>query len=174
MKWYLIKSGFIILSLFLTMGLIGNIIGLITFTISSKLRKSIDDFLKISIWISFFVGLIGFVIMGMFYATYALSLTTYITKWLAISLVLVLILIIIFYSRKEYLALSKKTIHFNYGDFQFNRVSKPYANHSQVVNQSILSSYPFLIISYVIFLIFNDWADKFSFGLSSYLMSFIN
>lgn len=160
--------------LFIAMGLIANIVGLLSFTIFSKLRKPIDVFIKISIWISSIIGLIGFSVIGMFYATFTLSLTIFFKKWFAITIVSIFILIIISYASKEYLTLSKKNAYLNYSDFQLDPTNKPYYNHSKIVNQYVLQSYPYLSFSYIFFLIFNGLADKLSFGLISYFMSFIN
>lgn len=173
MKWYLIKGGLIIFPLFIAMGLIANLIGLLSFFIFSKSNKYINDFLKISIWISFFIGFIGFSYMGMFYASYTLTLTPYMVKWLAIIIVLSFILVIVYYSSKEYKSLTRKTIAFNYGHFQFHPRNNPYINHSQIVNQSVFQACPMLLISFIFFLFFNGLADTLSFGLNSFLLSLI-
>ncbi len=158
--------------LFIAMGIIGILIGRLIFAmfINSK-SENINSFLKLSIWIFFIVGAIFFFIMGMFYASYTLSATTYMPKWLAITLVSILLLLIYSYTFKEIKALHNKNVLFVPSDF-YN--SRKYFNYGQVVNEYVLSAGLVLLPSYIFFLIFNNLADKLSFGLNSFLMSFFN
>ncbi len=172
MKWYLLKGTLMLFPFFISMGVIGNLVGLVSFFIYSKSNKRLEEFLKISIWISFFIGFVFFLIMGMFYATYSLTLTHFMKKWLAIIIVLIIILITVYYSNKEFKEITKKTFRLTDADFMIDGTINPYINHGQVVNQALFSSSPFILISYIFFLIFNGLADTLSFGLNSYLISF--
>lgn len=161
------------------MGLIGNLVGIISFTLFLKKYPTevdvtirINHFLKTTIWICFFVGGLFFIIMGMLYASFTLLLSTHIVKWLAIILVVIFLLVINTYIFKEVKSLNQKNILFLDFDF-YHTNKKKYSNYTQVVNQNVLSGGLLLLPSYIFFLIFNELADKLSFGLNSFLLSFI-
>ena len=157
--------------IFIAMGIVANIIGGLIFAIFTKTKNSnINGFLKISIFISFIVGAIFFYLMGMFYATYTLFLTTYMTKWLSIILVVLFLLLLSRYTFKEVRSIHEKNILI--ASYEFYGKGK-YFKHSQVINENVLLGCMLLFPSYVFFLIFNNLADKFSFGLNSWLLSLI-
>ena len=108
--------------------------------------------------------------MGMFYATYTLFLTTYMTKWLSIILVVLFLLLLSRYTFKEVRSIHEKNILI--ASYEFYGKGK-YSKHSQVINENVLLGCMLLFPSYVFFLIFNNLADKFSFGLNSWLLSLI-
>ena len=89
MTWYLIKAAIMIFAIFISMGLIGNIVGIISFGLHKQLKTHQDNFEQRSIWISFIIGLIMFAIMGMFLASFVLSTSKHASMWLAIPLGLI-------------------------------------------------------------------------------------
>ena len=159
------------------MGLIGNIAGFISFSLHKNLKTPENNFEKRSIRISYFIGLIMFAIMGMFLASFVLSLSKYTSMWLAIPLGLLFVLLVYYYSGKEAKEIAKRRINRTVNDF--NNLSldevkmNTYRKHSTIVNQNVLYGSISLIPSYIIFLVFNRLADTLSFGLNSYLLSLI-
>lgn len=157
--------------IFIAMGLIGNIIGAFAFFLFTKTKSNdINGFLKFSIFISFFIGAIFFYLMGMFYAAFTLSLSTYMAKWLAILLVIIFLILLTRYTFKEVRYIHEKNILIP--NYEFYDKGK-YLKHIQVVNENILLGCMVLFPSYIFFLIFNNLADKLSFGLNSWLLSFL-
>lgn len=170
MKWQLIKGALMAFPIYIVMGIVGNLIGGLAFAIFNKTKHSnINGFLKVSIFISFFIGAIFFFIMGMFYASYTLFLTIYMAKWLAIILVVFFLLLLSRFTFKEIRSIHEKNIRFASFDFYENG---KYFKHSQVVNENVLLGSMLLFPSYIFFLVFNNLADKILFGLNSYLLSF--
>jgi len=172
MTWYIIKGALMALPIFIVMGIVANLIGVLTLSIFGKTEKdNINGFLKFSIFVSFIIGAIFFAVMGMFYASYTLLLTAYIAKWLAIILVTIFLILISSYNFKEVRLLHNKNVLFASNDFFDNG---KYSKHSQVVNENILLGCMLLFPAFIFFLIFPSLADKISLGLNSYLISFIN
>lgn len=158
------------LTIFIVMGVVGNLIGVIALFIFAKTEKeNISGFLKFSIFVSFIIGAIFFAIMGMFYASYTLLLTAYMAKWLAIVLVAFFLILISSYNFKEVRSLHNKNVLFASYDFYDDG---KYSKHSRVVNENVLLGCMLLLPAYIFFLIFPNLADKVSFGLNSFLISF--
>lgn len=156
--------------IFIVMGIVGNLIGVLMLSIFSKTgNDNINGFLKFSIFISFIIGAFFFAIMGMFYASYTLLLTAYKAKWLAVILVVLYLILISRYNFKEVRSLHTKNILF--ASYDFYEEGK-YSKYSQVVNENVLLGCMLLFPSYVFFLFFHNVADKISLGLNSYLTSF--
>lgn len=171
MTWQLIKGVLMAFAIFVAMGISGNIIGGFAFSIFTKKRSdNINSFLKVSIFISFIIGAIFFYLMGMFYASYTLFLTTYMTKWIAIILVVVFLLLLSRYTFKEVRSIHEKNVLVS--PYEFYNKGK-YSKHGQVVNENVLLGCMVLFPSYIFFLLFNNLADRLSFGLNSWLMSLI-
>jgi hypothetical protein len=172
MIWDLIKGCLMAFPIFILMGIIGNLIGVLSLAIFSKIGNyNINGFLKISIFISFIVGAVFFFIMGMFYASYTLYLTTNISKWFAVMFVSIFLVLISIYTFREVRNLHNKNILIASYDFFDNG---KYRKHRQVVNENILLGSIVLFPSYILFLIFNDLANRLSLGLNSFLMSFFD
>jgi hypothetical protein len=170
MKWFIIKGALMAFPIFIVMGIVGNLFGLMSLSIFSKTGKdNINGFLKFSIFLSFVIGAIFYTIMGMFYASFTLLLTSYMVKWLAIILVAIFLIFIVRYNYKEVRSLHNKNLLFASYDFYDNG---KYSKHSQVVNENVLLGFIMLFPAYIFFLIFPSLADKVSFGLNSYLISF--
>ena len=171
MTWQLIKGALMAFPIFIAMGIVGYIIGALVFSIFIKTKNNnINDFLKISIFISFIIGAIFFYIMGMFYSAYTLFLTTYMTKWLAIVFVVLFLLLLSRYTFKEVRSIHEKNVLI--ASYEFYDKGK-YSKHSQAVNENILLGCVILFPSYIFFLIFNNLSDKLSFGLNSWLLLLI-
>ena len=169
MQWHIMKGVLMAFPIFFAMGIIGNIIGALTFFIFTKTKSNnINGFLKFSIILSFIVGVFFFCFTGMFYAAFTVFLYTYMTKWLSIIIVILYLLLLTKYTFKEIRPLHEKNTRIPAYDFY---EKGKYFKHMQVVNENILLSCMVLFPSYIFFLIFNDFADKLSFGLNSWLLS---
>jgi hypothetical protein len=170
MIWDLIKGALMAFPIFIVMGIVGNLIGGLTLAIYSKTGNyNINGFLKISTIVSFIIGGIFFFIMGMFYASYTLHLAINISKWIAVILVTIFLILISIYTFKEVRNLhDKNTLLASYDLFDTGK----YRKHRQVVNENILLGSIMLFPSYILFLIFDNLADRVSLGLNSFLMSF--
>lgn len=172
MIWTFIKGCLMMAPIFILLGITGNIVGAVALGIFSKTKsENINSFLKLTIYISYFVGGIFFFIMGMFYASFTLLLTGYMAKWLAIIIVIIFLLIISKYTFKEVHLLHNKNILL--GPYEFYEKEK-YYKQCQVVNENVLLGCILLFPSYIFFLFFNNIADKLSFGLNSFLISLIS
>jgi len=170
MTWFFIKGVLMTFPFFIIMGIVGNLIGVLTLSIFTKTgHQNINGFIKFSIYVSFIIGAFFFGVMGMFYASYTVLLTAYMAKWLAIIVVTLLLISISRYTFKEVRSLHNKTILF--ASYEFYNEGK-YSRHSQVVNENILLGLMLLLPSYIFFLIFDNLADKIFMGLNSYLISF--
>lgn len=172
MTWSIIKGAFMMIPIFILMGITGNIIGASALGIFTKTKsENINGFLKLSIYISYGVGAIFFYIMGMFYASFTLLLANYSAKWLAIIIVSLFLFIISKYTFKEVRLLHNKNVLL--APYEFYEKGK-YYKQSQVVNENVLLGVMLIFPCYIFFLIFPGLADKLSFGLNSYLISLIN
>ena len=171
MKWLIVKGALIALPLFIVMGLLGNLVGVLTFFIFLRLKKgTFNGFLKFSTFVSFAIGALLFAIMGMFYASFTSLLTTYIAKWLAIIIVIILLFLISRYNFKEVRLLHSKNIRLSTHEFYGD---EKYLKHIQFVNENVLLGCMLLFPSFIFFLIFPSLADKISLGLNSYLLSLL-
>ena len=96
MTWFFIKGVIMTFPIFIIMGIVGNLIGGLTLSIFTKTghHKNVKGFLKFSIYVSFIIGAFFFAVMGMFYASYTFLLTSYMAKWLAITLTVIFLLIL--------------------------------------------------------------------------------
>jgi hypothetical protein len=168
MTWTFVKGGLMMVPIFIIMGIIGNLVGAIALGIFTKSKsENINSFLKLTIYLSYFVGAVFFLLMGMFYASFTLLITCYMAKWLAIILVSIFLLIINKYTFKEVRLLHNKNILL--GPYEFYEKEK-YYKQSHVVNENVLLGGMLIFPAYIFFLIFNGLADKLSFGFNSYLI----
>lgn len=171
MIWTLIKGGLIMAPIFIIMGIVGNIIGAIALIIFLKLKgENINRFLKLTIYVSYFIGGISFIIMGMFYSSFTLFLIEYMPKWFAVIIILLFLSTITKYTFQEIRLLHSKNILL--APYEFFEKEK-FLKQSQVVSENILIGVVFVFPAYIFFLIFNDLADSLSFGLNSFLISLI-
>ncbi len=177
MTWYIIKGAIMIFAIFIFMGLIGNIVGIISFWLHRQLRTPQYNFEQLSIWISFFIGVIMFAIMGMFLASFVLSLSKNISLWLGIPMSLLLVLLIIYHSNREAKSITMRRINKTSSDINNLSIDElkknTYKKHSSIVNQNVLTGYYSILPSLIFFLIFNGTADTLSFGLKSFLLSLV-
>ncbi len=177
MTLYVIKAVLVVFAIFISLGLIGNFVGIISFVLHKQLRTQQDNFEKGSIWVSFIIGLIMFAIIGMFLATFILSLSEFTSVWVLIPIGLFFVLAIIYYSNKEAKAITMRRINKNASNINHLSIDElrknTYKKHSSIVNQNVLTGNYSLLPSYIIFLIFSGSADTISFGLNSFLLSLI-
>lgn len=170
MLWFILKGVLMALLIFVIMGIVGNIVcGMVFFLFSATSNQNIKRFLRLSVSISFTIGLFFFFVMGMFYASYTLLLAEHFAKWLVITFTIIFLLIMYRYTFKEVQSLHKKNALIS--AYEFYKKDK-YLKHIRVVNESILLGGIILLPSYIFFLIFNNLADTLSLGINSYLISF--
>ena len=168
MTWFLIKGLLLLFTFFILTGTIGNLFGWLFFKLSKRLN---NEWLLVASTIFLIIfSILCFSFMGLFYATFTHALTAYIKLWFAIIIVSVFIVYVYIHTVKEYMKLKKKL---QSDEFNFNPHNSEYHIRNHVNTKTILSSGIFIVLSYIFFLIFNNLADKFSFGLSSYLLSLI-
>ena len=172
MTWYLIKGFLVVFGVFIAMALIGNFIGIVQFS----LYKNARSFEKYSIRISFIIGMLSFIIMGMFLASFAYSLVNQMSLWLSVSLTLFFVLSIHYLTYKETREMTVRRMNrqaSEINNLEIHHIKNTFSKHSQIINQNVLNGYIALLPSCIFFLIFNSLADKFSFGLNSYLLNLI-
>lgn len=168
MTWFLIKGLLLLFAFFILTGTIGNLFGWLFF----KLSKSLNNgwLLVASTIFLIIFSILCFSFMGLFYASFTYALTTYIKLWLAIIIVSVFVIYVYIHTVKEYMKLKNKL---QSDEFNFNPHNSEYHIRNHVNTKTILSSGYFIVLSYIFFLVFNNLAGKFSFGLNSYLLSLI-
>ena len=166
MVWFLIKGLLLLFVFFIATGTIGNLFGWLFY----KLSKSFETswFLLISTIFLIVFSIVCFSFMGIFYASFAYALTTYIKLGFAIVIVSAFVLYIYIHTVKEYIKLKNK-LRSDY----FNLNKSEYHIQSHVNTKIIFSTGHFILLSYIFFLIFNNLADKFSFGLTTWILSLI-
>lgn len=168
MAWFLIKGLLLLFAFFITTGIIGNLFGWLFFKLSKILNN--EWLLVASTTFLIIFSILCFSFIGLFYASFTHALTAYMKLWFAIIIVSVFIVYVYIHTVKEYKKLKNKL---QSDEFNFNPHNSEYHIQNHVNTKTILSCGVFIVLSYIIFLIFNNLADKFSFGLNSYLLSFI-
>ena len=153
---------------FISTGVIATIFGWLFFKLSKKLNND-WPIVACTIFLLIF-SILSFSLMGLFYASYTHALTKYMKLWLAIIAVSVFIIYIYIHTVKEYMKLKNK-LHSNASYLDLSEITN-FSIHNRLNTKTVFSSGHFLVISYIFFLIFNNLADKLSFGLNSYLLSF--
>lgn len=168
MTWFLIKGLLLLFAFFILTGTIGNLFGWLFF----KLSKSLNNgwLLVASTIFLIIFSILCFSFMGLFYASFTYALTTYMKLWFAIIIVSVFIVYIYIHTVKEYMKLKTKL---QSDEFNFNPRNCEYHIRNHVNTKTILSNGHFIVLSYIFFLIFQNIADKFSFGLNSSILSLI-
>lgn len=168
MTWFLIKGLLLLFAFFILTGTIGNLFGWLFFKLSKKLN---NDWLLVASTIFLIIfSILCFSFMGLFYASFTHALTAYMKLWFAIIIVSVFIVYVYIHTVREYMKLKNKL---QSDEFNFNPHNSEYHIRNHINTKTILSSGHFIVLSYVFFLIFNNLADKFSFGLTSFLLSLI-
>jgi hypothetical protein len=168
MTWFLIKGLLLLFAFFILTGTIGNLFGWLFFKLSKSLN---NDWLLVASTIFLIIfSILCFSFIGLFYASFTFALTTYMKLWLAIIIVSVFVISIYIHTVKEYLKLKNKL---QSEDFNFNPRNSEYHIRNHVNTKTILSSGYFIVLSYIFFLIFQNLADKFSFGLTTSILSLI-
>lgn len=168
MTWFLIKGLLLLFAFFISTGTIGNMFGWLFFKLSSKLN---NDWLLVASTIFLIIySASAFSLIGMFYASYTYALTTYMKLWFAIVIVSVFIIYIYIHTVREYMKLKNKI---QSDEFNYNPHISEYHKRHHVNTKIILSNGLFIVLSFVFFLIFNEFADKFSFGLNSSILSLL-
>ena len=168
MTWFLIKGFLLLFAFFIATGTIGNLFGWLFFKMSKSLN---NDWLPLASTIFLILfSILCFSFMGLFYASFTYALTTYMKLWFAIVIVSIFIIYIYIHTVKEYMKLKNKL---QSDEFNFNPRNSEYHIRNHVNTKTILSNGHFIVLSYILFLIFNNLADKVSFGLNSYVLSLI-
>lgn len=168
MTWFLIKGLLMLFAFFILTGTIGNLFGWVFFKLSKGLKN--DWLLVVSTLFLIIFSILCFSFMGLFYASFTYALTTYMKLWLAIIIVSVFIIYVYMHTVREYMKIKSKL---QSDEFNFNTRNSEYHIRNHDNTKTILSSGYFIVLSYIFFLIFNNLADKLSFGLNSWLLSFL-
>ena len=168
MTWFLIKGLLLLFAFFIATGIIGNLFGWLFFKLSKGLN---NDWLLVASTIFLIIfSIVCFSFMGLFYASFTYALTTYMKLWFAIIIVSIFIIYVYIHTVREYMKLKKKL---QSDEFNFNPSNSEYHIRNHVNTKTILSSGSFIVLSYIFFLIFNNLAEKFSFGFNSWLLSLL-
>lgn len=171
MTLFFIKGALLALPIYVIMGFLGNLIGVLMLNVFSKTKNdNINSFLKISIYVFFSIGALFFSVMGMFYASYTLLLYQYLSKWLATTLVVLYLILLSRFNSKEIRSLHTKTS--NFSSYDFYQEGK-YSKYCQFVGENLLLGGLVLLPSFIFFLYFNNLTEKLSFELNSFLLSFL-
>lgn len=166
-----LKGLLMLFPIYLAMGIVGNLVGALLLLLFTVIKKtSVDLYLFISTLICSIVGMIFFAILGMFYAAFALFISSYISLWITIAVTVVFLVVLTKYNYRAILKLHYKNKSIKIYDFDD---TANYYKNIQLVNESILLGWITLFPSFILFLIFPTLSDKLSFGLSSYLITLI-
>ncbi|MDZ4071158.1 MAG: hypothetical protein U1C70_04975 [Sediminibacterium sp.] len=155
------------------MGIIGNLLCSILYIFLNKKNQVRILLLKTSAWLASIIGLIGFIVIGAVYTLFTQTLKLQMNSTLAVILISIFIISVTYFTNKQHKELLDKVSNFSTEELMSDNGKMPYSTFIQMTNRFILSTYGWLPISYLVFLLLPGYAEKITFGLGKILLNLI-